>query len=68
MIKPFKIQWIRDESNGAKTVAVSVRKVLQLTETKKQTEEFHTTIYVDAGLDVDDTVYDFLNQGGWIDA
>lgn len=68
MIKPFKVLSIRDEPNGAKTAFVSVRKVEQLTETKKRTEEFHTAIYVDEGLDVDEVVYEYLKQGGWIDA
>lgn len=68
MIKPFKITALRDEPNGAKTAFVSVTKVEQLTETKKRTDEFHCTVYVDPGLDVDDTVYEYLKKGGWIDA
>lgn len=68
MIKPFKITAVRDEPCGGKTVLVSVTKVEQLSETKKRIEEFHTSVFVDAGLDVDETVYDFLKQGGWIDA
>jgi hypothetical protein len=68
MIKPFKVLWVRDEPNGAKTACVSVRKVEQLSETRRRTEDFQTAIYVDAGLDVDDVVYDYLKKGGWIDA
>jgi hypothetical protein len=68
MIKPFKILSIRDEPNGAKTACVSVRKVEQLTETKKRTEEFQTAIYVDPDMDVDEVVYEYLKKGGWIDA
>lgn len=68
MIKPFKILWVRDEPNGAKTACVTVRKVTQLTETKKKIDDFQTAIYVDAGVDVDEAVYDYLKQGGWIDA
>ena len=68
MIKPFKIQMIRDESDGSKTVFFSVRKVMQLTETKKRSEEFHAALHIDAGVDADEFVYEYLKKGGWIDA
>lgn len=68
MIKPFNILSVRDEADGGKTAFITVKKVEQVTETRRRTQEFHTAIYVDAGLDVDEVVYDFLLRGGWIDA
>lgn len=68
MIKPFKITSVREEHDGARTVFFSITKVEQLTETKKKVEQFHAAVCVDAGLDIDEFLYDYLKKGGWIDA
>ena len=68
MIKPFKIKLIREETDGSKTVFFSVRKVTQLTETKKRSDEFHAALHMSADTDPDEFVYDYLKKGGWIDA
>jgi hypothetical protein len=66
MIKPFTITDVRDEANGAKTVFFRIRKTVQVTDTRSQTQTMQTSTYVEAGQDIDAHVYNILKESGWL--
>ena len=67
MIKPWQILDIRQEPDGGKTVTFKVYKV-DITSIPKSIKTMETAVYVAAHEDVEDTLYNYLKESGWIDA
>jgi hypothetical protein len=66
MIKPFTILDVRDEPCGGKTVFFRVRKVEQVSDSRKTTQTMETSTHVEADQDIDAHVFNILQQSGWL--
>lgn len=66
MIKPFTILDVRDEPCGGKTVSFRVRKVEQVSDSRKTTQTMTSATHVEAGQDIDAHVFNILKQSGWL--
>lgn len=66
MIKPFTIQHIRQEPDGAKTVFFHIRKITPKGQGNRTFLEMQSAIYVKADEDVDTVLLNNLTEAGWI--
>lgn len=66
MIKPFTIQHVREEPCGGRTVFFRIRKAMQTNETQWVSRTMETATFVDAGLDIDQKIFETLKESGWL--
>lgn len=66
MIKPFTILDVRDEACGGKTVFFRVRKIEQVSDSRKTTRTMESATHVEAGQDIDEHVFNILKDSGWL--
>lgn len=66
MIKPFTILDVRDEPCGGRTVFFRVKKVEQISDSRKRTQTMESSTHVDAGQDIDEHVFNILKESGWL--
>ena len=66
MIKPFTITNIREEPDGNKTVFFQVKRSEQMPCGNPRTLVMESALYVLANEDVDQVVFNSLENSGWI--
>jgi hypothetical protein len=66
IIKPFKILETKVESGGDIGVSFEAEKVIYVSESARRTVGVRSYISVPAGGDVDQAVFDHLNDLGWL--
>lgn len=66
MIKPYRINQIRDESDGSKTVFFVVSRSITMGGGKTRTSQMSTAFNVPPGADIDTVLYEELKKSGWL--
>lgn len=65
IIKPFKILETKIETGGDTGVSFEAEKVIYVSESARRTVGVKSYISVPQGRDIDQAVFDYLNDSGW---